>query len=118
MHYDDEEAIERATLRVVFYKHGVSDLNTEYDADGNVVCENDEEYDIDLTSIQECKLINPYQLGRFINRYDLMFDEHFKDMKFEESYLFEFKSSGYGDVVFKSKRILELGEGNGTLTVH
>jgi hypothetical protein len=78
MHYDDPRVIKQNRLNIVMYKHGT---------------ENPGEYDMDISSIQECRYIFPYSLIKFLHAYKYLpiLIEKFEELEFEKWYLFEIK---------------------------
>ena len=70
MHYDNDFVIENNQLVVVIYKHEVLSSDDK---------DNSEDKYYDLSSIQECKYIHPWELSKFLKLFDA--DENQKEIE-------------------------------------
>jgi hypothetical protein len=77
MHYDDPYVTKNANLKIVIYKH--NDLTTPG------------AFDFELTSIQECKFINPNTLQKMLSCYEYILESFLKTLPEEEFILIEIK---------------------------
>lgn len=113
MHYGDKEQLEEARLEVVIYKH--EKVKDEVRLKSGRLSRKCVGYEI--TSIQECKFVNPMALRRLLKdtyRYVKRLD----DMKFEEWYLVRFRDvDGYGKLSIESIHNVSLSQ-NQLLKLH
>ena len=96
MHYDDQEVLDKQSLKIVVYIH--EDL-TNYE--GNVTYQ--------ITSIQECQYVYPSILSKFI--YDFETNKHIKKAlkgkKIENFYFMDIMLDEDNVVIYKVKNVSE-----------
>jgi len=87
MHYYDKKHIKASKLVVMIYKHTAKDKE-----DG---CE------LELASIQDCKLIHPNQLSSFFILYRYLLGGHFKDLPEESWYKLSLRFNSWDNSDFE-----------------
>jgi hypothetical protein len=78
MHYEDERCLKENKLVLVVYKHGVLDGD-------------DDEYYVQICSIQECQYMLPHLAAQVIGSFDYIFLDAVKGMKEEVYYKAEIR---------------------------
>ena len=76
MHYDDEEAVKNAILKVVIYKHETN---------------NPDEFFYKLCSVQQCQYIHPYILESFLSNWKDKFKSQLESLDAETWYVVIFR---------------------------
>jgi hypothetical protein len=78
MHYGDKEQEKNQKLSVIVYKHGI-------------MSDNPEDFDLEISSIQECRYVDPYALSKLIRKPNKRLGKSFEKLDFENFYLAELK---------------------------
>lgn len=76
MHYGSKKHLKKNILEVVFYKHEICDDGDDVDMD------TPEPFKIELTSIHECRYVEPKVLQKFLVCYPYILKDEFIDLPF------------------------------------
>lgn len=96
MHYGDPEHTVKNYIEIVIYKHGICGKS-------------DSAYDIELSSIQTCRLWCPNNITRLQHSIKFVFKEEFDKLEHEKFYLLTIKTDPNGDF-YISEDILDVSD--------